>query len=123
MSDEIKKLVIEIENSSDVDPDKLTGLLEKISRTLPLEGIKSLDCEVLTSSDRALELVAQQLPDWVVSIKGRAAIADGDWTCTLRENARDDDADAIGIGRAATVSVAIVAALVMAVGRLDANRR
>ena len=64
-----------------------------------------------SNTDDVLHMIGQVLPDWSVSMTGKAHEPDGHWTCTLRESSwRDSDA-VIGIGRGPLPHQALTAAL------------
>lgn len=76
----------------------------------PTDVLAVFGSDVVTSMDKALELIGQSLPGWGVAIEGTVAIG-GAWTCTLRDTGLRDDDEVIGIGTAATPPLAMVLAL------------
>jgi hypothetical protein len=66
--------------------------------------------EALASTDAVLRLVAEALPSWSVHATGHSASAAGRWTCTIRETGVRDDDELIGVGKAATLASAAMAA-------------
>ena len=67
--------------------------------------------EPADSVDQALRLAGRLLPLWSMSPEGTTGASDGAWSCRLRTAGVRDDEEVIGIGRAATASLAIVVAV------------
>ncbi len=65
----------------------------------------------LGGTDEVLHLVDQILPDWTISMTGKAREPNGHWTCTLRESSWRDSNSVIGIGRAPEPHRALLAAM------------
>ena len=65
----------------------------------------------LADTDEVLHLVDQILPDWTISMTGKAREPNGHWTCTLRESSWRDSDSMIGIGRAPEPHRALLAAM------------
>jgi hypothetical protein len=61
-------------------------------------------------------LLAEALPSWSVHISGSSATVAGRWTCTIRETGVRDDDELIGVGKSATLSGAVAAALLKVIG-------
>lgn len=76
----------------------------------PTKVVAEFGPDVVTSLDKALDLIGQSLPGWGVAIEGTVAVG-GAWTCTLRDTGLRDDDEVIGIGTAATPPLAMVLAL------------
>lgn len=70
----------------------------------------AFDPALATSLDKALALIAEALPGWGVGLEGTATTS-GTWTCRLRAMGLRDDDELIGIGRAGTVPLAMIVAL------------
>jgi hypothetical protein len=66
-----------------------------------------------------LEVVSAAFPGWAIALRGKAALPDGGWTCSLRENSLRDDDDVIGIGKARTPTLALAAAALLAQARRE----
>jgi hypothetical protein len=66
------------------------------------------------SIEAVLHLVDEHLPDWTISLKGKAREIDGQWTCTLRKSSSRDDDAVIGIGTGPTLSLAVLIAVLNA---------
>lgn len=63
-------------------------------------------------TDAVLHLVNKHLPEWIITLKGKAHEADGDWACTLRKSdVRDNDA-LIGTGAGPTLALAVLIAFI-----------
>jgi hypothetical protein len=67
--------------------------------------------DITTSTDAVLAQVMAALPGWHLSIHGRARTSAGSWRCTLRRSDVRDDDEAIGVGEAHSLSLAMLAAL------------
>ena len=68
--------------------------------------------EVLADpTDAVLHLIDKCLPGWTIALKGKAIEPDGHWSCVLRESSSRDNDEVIGTGKAATVSLALLQAL------------
>lgn len=76
----------------------------------PTEVLTVFGSDVVTSLDKALDLIGQSLPGWSVALEGTVA-AGGAWTCTLRDAGLRDDDEVIGIGTAAIPPLAMILAL------------
>ncbi len=64
--------------------------------------------------EAVLHLVDEHLPEWTISLRGKAREEDGDWKCTLRKSsARDNDAF-IGSGSGPTLALAVLEAILKA---------
>jgi hypothetical protein len=62
-------------------------------------------------TEAVLHLVDRCLPGWSITLKGHATEPDGHWRCSLRRSSGRDDDDVIGQGRAPTVPLAVLMAL------------
>ena len=62
------------------------------------------------AAEDALALVGAALPGWAVTLEGEAKAA-ARWTCILRPSHAPDDEEMAGIGRAGSMSRALIAAL------------
>lgn len=76
----------------------------------PTEVLVVFGPDVVTSLDKALDLIGQILPGWGAAIEGTVAVG-GAWTCTLRDAGLRDDDEVIGMGHAATAPLAMILAL------------
>lgn len=65
----------------------------------------------LDSTDRILGLVYHVLPGWTVSVKGKAWMPNGHWTCSLRKTSSSDSDEYVGVGRGPTLPHSLLAAL------------
>jgi hypothetical protein len=66
-----------------------------------------------------LEVVSAVFPGWTIALRGKAALPDGSWTCSLRESGVRDDDDVIGIGKARSPTLALAAAALLAHARRE----
>lgn len=107
--DQLQTLADRIQSAAGLDIDLAFAALEGLRAALPEAG-PELRAGAVESADLALNLVARTLPDWSVVLEGTAR-EPGHWTCTLRPFGLRDDEEVIGIGRAATPPLALIAAL------------
>lgn len=63
-------------------------------------------------TEAVLHLVDRCLPGWAVTLRGQATEPGGHWRCHLRRSTSRDDDAVIGKGRAPTVPLAVLMALV-----------
>jgi hypothetical protein len=108
--EELRTLAERIEGAAGPDLDLAVAALKGLRSALP-EAEPDLRAGVVESTDMALHLVARRLPNWSVALEGAAREPDGRWTCTLRSSEVRDDEEVIGIGRAPTAALAVLAAL------------
>jgi hypothetical protein len=103
--DQLQELAERIEAASGPDVDLAVAALKAMRDALP-----EVRPGVVESADMALHLVVRMLPGWSVALEGIAR-EPGHWTCTLRPSGARDDEEVIGIGRATTPPLALIAAL------------
>ena len=99
----------------DVDASLLAAAIEAMKAAFPGEdftGAKHLIEKDPTEA--VLSLVEEHLPNWTISLKGKAREIDGEWTCTLRRSSSRDDDAVIGFGSGPTLSLAVLAAVLKA---------
>lgn len=113
--------------------DNLTDVIETVKRAHKLDaalfaqavqamkaafpGENFADAEHLIESDpteAVLHLVSEHLPDWSISLKGRAQDINGDWSCILRRSDIHDNEVSIGVGSGRTLSLAVLCAVLRA---------
>lgn len=111
--DHLQELARRIESASVLDIDLAVVALKALRAALP-QASPEVRLGVVDSADMALHLVVRTLPDWSVVLEGTAR-EPGHWTCTLQPSGVRDDEEVIGIGRAATPSLALIAALLRVV--------
>ncbi len=107
--DEAKALLDRIERAPAVDIDLAIASLRALSDLV--DKAHDVGPSVVDATDRALALVTAMLPGWAVTLEGAALEHGGRWTCTLRRSGARDDEEVIGIGRAASPPLSIVAAI------------
>jgi hypothetical protein len=112
--DQMQALANRIEGAASLELDLAVATLEGLRAALPQAG-SDLRPGVVESTDAALHLVARALPNWSVALSGTAHEPAGRWTCTLRPSGARDDEEVIGIGRAPTPPLALIAALLRVV--------
>lgn len=110
-SDQMQALLDRIEGASSLEVELAVETLEGLSAALP-QARADLRPGMVESTDSALHLVTRTLPNWSVALSGTAHEPDGRWTCTLRPSGARDDEEVIGIGRAPTAPLALIAALI-----------
>jgi hypothetical protein len=108
--DEMQALSERIEGSSALDLDLAVATLKGLRTALP-RASSDLRPGTVDSTDAALHLVTRTLPNWSIALTGTASEPDGRWTCTLRPSGARDDEEVIGIGKAPTAALALIAAL------------
>ncbi len=113
-ADKLEQIAASIENGSPSDPDLVKALMQALHRTFPGEAV---DAGTLVQGDAALALVAHVLPGWEIDLRNASAGLGGRWTCALREGTARDDDQIIGIGKAQTLALATLAALLRVVSR------
>lgn len=113
---------------------KLDALADKIEAALALDddlardaldaiaGIDAPHADAfmgsdLDSTDRILTLVHHTLPGWTVSVKGKAWVPNGHWTCSLRKTSSRDSDEHIGVGHGPTLPHSLLAALFRVLGQ------
>jgi hypothetical protein len=116
--DDLAGLADGIESASAGDPDTVRAMLAGLKAAFADHAAAgSIDAAVLVSADAALALIRQVLPGWTVSLKGKAHLPDGHWTCTLRESSARDDDELLGVGKGRTLPLAMTAALLRVASR------
>lgn len=65
-------------------------------------------------TEAVLHLIEEHLPEWAITLKGRADEVDGSWTCALRKTDASDDDAFIGIGSGPTLPLALLTAVLRA---------
>ncbi|HSF63290.1 MAG TPA: hypothetical protein VLA78_02810 [Paracoccaceae bacterium] len=110
----ITTLARSIETGSADQPAFVKSVMEGLQAICPGTPI---DASILTSTEAALDLACAAYPAWRIDLQGRASAQAGGWTCTIRENGTRDDDEVIGIGRGATIPLALIAAILLAAAR------
>lgn len=108
--DELRALADRIEGAASLELDLAVAVLEGLRAAFP-QARSDLRPGAVESTDAALHLVARLLPNWSIALSGTAREPDGRWACTLRPSGARDDDEVIGIGRAPTPPLALIAAL------------
>ena len=114
--DDLEALAESILHGSAAHTDFAQALLAGLHAAFPDHAAR-LGAEVLTSTEVALSLAVRQFPNWTIKLKGKAAMPDGHWTCSLRETSARDDDEVVGVGRADTLPLALLAAMLLAQSR------
>ena len=112
--DQMQAFADRIEGATALELDLAVATLEGLRAALP-RATPDLRPGVVELTDAALHLVICTLPNWSVALSGTAHEPDGRWTCTLRPSGARDDEEVIGIGRAPTVPLALIVALLRVV--------
>lgn len=105
----VKRLQERAEQAQDLDE----GLLHEAAETLREVFSKApAHPEALSEPTEAvLHLIDRCLPGWTITLHGQATEPSGHWHCTLRESDNRDNDTVIGSGRAPTISLALLRAL------------
>jgi hypothetical protein len=113
-AEELEKIAAGAEHGSTRDPDLVKKMLKGLQVAHPAADA---DAAALVSADAALELAARALPGWEADLRSPSIGEGGMWTCALREGTMRDDDQLIGIGRSASLPLAISAALIQVAAR------
>jgi hypothetical protein len=65
-------------------------------------------------AEAVLHLVDEHLPDWTISLRGKARETDGEWKCVLRKSSTRDNDAVIGSGSGPTLALAVLSAVLKA---------
>jgi hypothetical protein len=111
----LEKVIEKVEQAEKLDEGLFVQAISAMKAAFPAEDFSGAELLFKTQPTEAvLYLVNEHLPNWTISLKGKAREVDGQWTCTLREvTARDDDA-VIGFGTGLSLSLAILSAVLKA---------
>jgi hypothetical protein len=111
----LASVIEKIKQAGKVDADLFTQAVEAMKAAFPNEDFA--DAEHLIERDpteAVLSLVEEHLPNWTISLRGKAREIDGEWTCTLRKSGSRDDDAVIGLGSGPTLSLAVLSAILKA---------
>jgi len=113
----------------------LRGMAEAIEQSCAITDADALAAEIgqklahvdpaliapgnFLSTDAMLLMVDHGLPGWTIMLSGVASEKDGHWTCTLRNSAGRDNDPFVGIGKCASLPLAILAAFLKALAFID----
>jgi hypothetical protein len=103
---DLEALAARTETGSTDDPAFVEALLAGLRATDPA-AVDPVDVAALVSTEGTLALIEERLPGWRIAVEGRT----GHWRATLRESGARDDDEVIGLGRAPTIPLALLAAL------------
>ncbi len=104
--EDISSLKDELEQSADFVP----ALAARIS--FLLGGDDTLSGRLLVSTEEAIRVVGDHYPGWAITLDGYAnPRSNSSWKCTFRELRGPDDDQIVGIGTAATMRLALMAAI------------
>lgn len=110
----ITMLARSIEAGAADQPEFVQSVMAGLQAVFPDAGV---DAATLTSAEAALALAERAFPAWRIELHGQAVAQAGSWACTIREGGTRDDDEVIGIGRGATIPLALVAAMLLAAAR------
>jgi hypothetical protein len=113
-AEELEKIAAGVERGSAGDAELVKKLLKALHAAHPSSAI---DAAALVSTDAALGVVADALPGWEADFRNPSVGEGGKWTCALREGTVRDDDQLIGIGKSASLPLAVVAALIQVAAR------
>jgi hypothetical protein len=115
--EELHALAARFEAGETPDRETAARIADLLERAVPDRPLwRGAQGEALGSTDAVLCLLAEALPSWSVHISGSSATVAGRWTCTIRETGVRDDDELIGVGKSATLSGAVAAALLKVIG-------
>lgn len=112
----LSELADRIEAALEVEEGLGREILSAIGELDPSGGAE-LSVADLDSTDAVLSLINRMLPGWTVSLKGKAWVPNGHWTCSLRKTSSRDSDEFIGVGRAPTLPHALLGALLRVQGQ------
>ena len=95
----------------DLDASLYADVVSALRAAFPDEDYK--DAGSLEGGDptaTVLHLINTHLPDWSISLKGKADETDGGWSCALRKSDVHDDDLFVGTGTGAKLPLAMMAA-------------
>ncbi|MGB8818867.1 MAG: hypothetical protein WCC66_13195 [Rhizobiaceae bacterium] len=108
-------VIEKIKKAGKVDAALFAGAVAAMKAAFPNEDFAGAEHLIEQDPTEAvLSLVEEHLPNWTISLKGKAREADGEWTCTLRRSSSRDDDAVIGFGSGPTLSLAVLAAVLKA---------
>jgi hypothetical protein len=105
----IERLIGQIEAASSLDAKTLAQGCDLLRQVFP-QAPASLETTP-ASAEAILHLVDVILPNWTIQLTGKAMEPDGHWRASLRESRGSDEDEMVGLGAAATVAQALIAAL------------
>jgi hypothetical protein len=111
----LESAIEKVKQASKLDTELFAEAVVAMKTAFPDEDFA--DAEHLVAHDpteAVLHLVDAHLPDWTITLKGKARAVDGHWTCTLRKTSMRDDDAVIGIGTGPTLSLAVLSAILKA---------
>lgn len=112
MAHDLHRLIERLETEAGLPDAEVEAVGGVIERAFADRGVFSdAKRRAMGSSDDLLRLMAEALPSWSIHLTGHSASVAGRWTCTIRETGVRDDDELIGVGKAATLPHAILAAL------------
>lgn len=114
-TDNLASVIETVKQAQKLDTDLFAQAVTALRAAFPHEDF--LDAEHLIESDpteAVLHLVSKHLPDWSISLKGKARDLNGDWSCILRRSDIHDNEVSIGVGSGRTLSLAVLAAVLRA---------
>ncbi len=114
--DKLDEIAANVKNVSAGDPEQVKQILQALKEVFPAEADR-IDAGVLVSTDAALTLAEHVLPGWEIDLRNASAGLGGNWNCAMREGTARDDDQLIGIGKAQTIPLAVVCALLQVAAR------
>jgi hypothetical protein len=115
---DIENLATRVEAANSADRDLPADVARALRASFPgAASAGPIPDEITTSTDAVLAQVIASLPGWHFSIHGRARTDTGAWRCSLRRSEVRDDDEAIGVGEANALNLAILAALLRVAAR------
>lgn len=108
-------VVEQVKKAETLDIKLLVQAIGAMEEAFPKENFS--DAKQLVDfepTEAVLHLIEEHLPEWAITLKGRADEVDGNWTCTLRKTDAHDDDAYIGIGSGPTLPLALLMAVLRA---------
>ena len=107
----LTEILARVMQARDLDAALFADAVRALKAALPDD--KFDDAGGLAARDptaAVLHLVNTQLPEWSITLHGKAQEADGEWTCTLRKSDVHDDDLYVGAGTGPKLPLAMMAA-------------
>jgi hypothetical protein len=115
---DLEDLATRVEAAGHADRDLPADVARALRASFPgASSASPIPDDIANSTDAIVAQVIAVLPGWHFSIHGRARTDTGAWRCTLRRSEVRDDDEAIGVGEANSLNLAILAALLRVAAR------
>lgn len=104
-----------VKQAKTLDLDLLAQSIAAMEQAFPKEDFTDAErLMTLDPTEAVLHLVEEHLPEWTITLKGRADEIDGEWHCLLRKTDMHDNDSVIGVGTGPTLALAVLEAVLKA---------